>query len=94
MLENEIRELFDLSMRVIQETKAYVRFGVDSFGRATIAIQDKGYDANKKYDATYAITPEHELLSKKDYQWAKEHLERLLTEGKCPEGENNGQNDN
>ena len=93
MFENEIRELFDLSMRVIHETKAYVRFVVDSFGRATVAIQDKGYDANKKYDATYAITTEHELLSKKDYRWAKEHLKRLLADGKCPEGENDGKND-
>lgn len=87
MFENEIRELFDLSMRTMEETKAYVAFETDSYSNtARIIIRDDGFDMYKGFDGHYTIYNNSEILkniSRKEYANAKAHLERLLEEGRC-----------
>lgn len=86
MHEKEIRELFELSMRVIQETEAYVNFGVSSYGTLCIVtINDTGFDmdrGNSTYFISCGISEEEE---KKEIQKAKEHLGSLLLKGRCPQ---------
>ena len=87
MFEKEIEELFKLSMRVANETPAFVEFDVLSHVHIChINIMDAGWDCKAEYDGNYCIyfdgkCPED---SKKDYEVAKAHLLRLLANGKCP----------
>ena len=87
MFESEIRELFDLCMRAKEETRAYVKFEIDSYtNTARVCINDGGFDMNKSFDGHYTIyenskTLEH--ISREEYANAKSHLERLLAEGRC-----------
>lgn len=87
MFENEIRELFDLSMRTMEESNAYVEFKTDSYSNtAVILIRDDGFDMYKGFDGHYTIYNNSEILeniSRKEYANAKAHLERLLEEGRC-----------
>ena len=87
MFEKEIEELFKLSMRVANETPAFVEFDVLSHVHIChINIMDAGWDCKAEYDGNYCIyfdgkCPED---SKKDYEVAKAHLLRLLANGKRP----------
>lgn len=87
MFEKEIEELFKLSMRVANETNAFVEFVVMSYVQTChIHIMDAGWNYETGYDGNYCIyfdgkCPED---SKKDYEAAKAHLLRLLVNGKCP----------
>ena len=87
MFEQEIRELFDLCMRVKQETNALVLFDFYSNTGCTVYLNDKGFEENGEFDAVYRISSENEILkddSMKNYQKANEHLNKLIKNGRCP----------
>lgn len=81
MFEKEIDELYELTKRTINETKAHVQFEI---GNTTcwIYIQNHALDEYPKYDGVYTIyqQPILEKESREDYQKAKAHLLRLLGE--------------
>ena len=87
MFENEIRELFDLCMRVWEETNAYVSFGINSsVGSTHVFIKDNGDDPKREFDGHYEVYSDCDSLiewSREGYKNAKAHLERLLAEGRC-----------
>ncbi len=87
MFEKEIEELFKLSMRVANETNAFVEFDVVSHVHVCcITIMDAGWEYKAAYDGNYRINFDGSCLepSQKDYEAAKAHLQRLLVNGKCP----------
>lgn len=56
MFEKEIEELFKLSMRVANETPAFVEFDVLSHVHIChINIMDAGWDCKAEYDGNYCI---------------------------------------
>ena len=56
MFEKEIEELFKLSMRVVNETPAFVEFDVLSHVHIChINIMDAGWDCKAEYDGNYCI---------------------------------------
>lgn len=88
MFEKEIEELFKLSMRVANETNAFVEFDVVSHVHAChISIADAGCVPGSELDGSYFISFEGnypEEASQENYEAAKAHLLRLLANGKCP----------
>lgn len=88
MFEKEIRELFDLSWRVMNETDFYVSFRIGSHVHfCDIYIMNSKWELDKDPDAHYAIYTDSELLEKESAEQcklAKEHLLKLLIDGRCP----------
>ena len=86
MFENEIRELFELSLRVMNETESYVSFGVMANTSCNIFIYDVFSGLDRDYDGAYSVCFSEILKeeSSKEYQKAKEHLTRILGKGRCP----------
>lgn len=86
MFEQEKKELFDLCLRVKEETNAYLRVSYCTDTYMTLIIQDDGYDPGKKFDGDYGLYEDLEMrdIAMKNYQKAKEHIIRLLENGRCP----------
>lgn len=88
MFEKEVRELFDLSWRVMNETDFFVSFKIVSHVHSCdICIMNSKWEPEKNSDAHYTIYTDSELLgekSAKQCKLAKEHLLKLLIEGRCP----------
>lgn len=95
MFEKEVRELFDLSLRVINETDFYVSFRIASHVHfCDIDIMNSKWEAGKTSDANYSIYLDSEILkneSAEQCKLAKAHLLELLINGRCPlNAESNG----
>ena len=86
MFEKEIRELFELSLRVMNETEFFVSFDITAHTRCCyIDVMDSKWEAGKEYDGHYYIYFNHnEKESLEHYNLAKAHLLRLLIDGRCP----------
>ena len=86
MFEKEIRELFELSLRVMNETEFFVSFYIAAHTRCCyIDVMDSKWEAGKEYDGHYYIYFSHnEEESLENYNLAKAHLLRLLIDGRCP----------
>lgn len=89
MFEKEIRELFELAWRVSNETDYFVSFKIASHVHAcNIDIMNSKWEPDKRSDGDYIIYFDSELLkeeSAEQCKLAKEHLLRLLANGRCPE---------
>ena len=94
MFEKEIEELFKLSMRAVNETNCFVRYSVAAHTSAIyVDVSDKSCDEAYYGDGTkkgnidqYVIYFDGVLAeySREQYISAKNHLLRLLVNGKCP----------
>lgn len=88
MFEKEIKELFELAWRVSSETDYFVSFGIVSHVYAcNIDIMNSKWEPDKRRDGSYTIYFNEELLkdeSAEQCKLAKEHLLRLLIDGRCP----------
>lgn len=88
MFEKEIKELFELAWRVSNETDYFVSFEITSHVHACITrIMNSKWEPRKEMDGIYTIYFDNELLkeeSAKQCKLAKEHLLRLLMDGRCP----------
>lgn len=88
MFEKEIKELFELAWRVSNETDYFVSFEITSHVHAcTIDIMNSKWEPGKRSDGDYIICFDNKLLKEKSaehYKLAKEHLLRLLIDGRCP----------
>lgn len=88
MFEKEIKELFELAWRVSNETDYFVSFKIASHVHAcNIDIIDSKWEPDKRSDGDYIIYFDSELLkeeSAKQCKLAKEHLLKLLIDGRCP----------
>lgn len=80
MLEKEIDELYELSKRVLDETRSYAIFALN-YICCTITINDLRPDAEDgKMYTIYTNGPVLTEISKEDYLNAKAHMLRLLGE--------------
>lgn len=88
MFEKEIKELFELAWRISNETDYFVSFDIASHVHAcNINIMNSKWDSGKKMDGNYIIYFDSKLLeeeSTEQCKLAKEHLLRLLIDGRCP----------
>ena len=88
MFEKEIRELFELAWRVLNETDYFVSFNIAAHTHCCyIDIMNSKWEPKKKVDISYTIYIDSEFLkeeSLKQYKLAKAHLLRLLEKGRCP----------
>lgn len=86
MFEQEKRELFDLCLRVKEETNAYVSVSYSTNTYMNIFIKDKGPDESSEYDGEYFLyeLPDLKEVSIDIYKKAREHILRLLEKGRCP----------
>lgn len=87
MFEKEIKELFKLAWMVSNETDYFVEFRIASHVHVCdVSIMNSKWEPGKKTDDNYTIYFDGELEEKsaKQYKLAKEHLLRLLANGRCP----------
>ena len=88
MFEKEIRELFELAWRVSNETDYFVSFRIASHVHfCEVYVMNSKWKPGKVSDGSYTIYFNSELLeeeSAEQYKLAKEHLLRLLIDGRCP----------
>lgn len=88
MFEKEIKELFELAWRVMNETDFYVSFRIGAHVHfCDIDVMNSKWEPEKKPDANYTIYTDSEVLEEKSAEQcklAKEHLLRLLIDGRCP----------
>lgn len=88
MFKNEIRELFELTLRVSNETDYFVSFSIASHVHSCeVCVMNSKWEPGKKSDNRYTIYFDSELLeeeSAEQYKLAKAHLLRLLIDGRCP----------
>lgn len=94
MFEKEIEELFELSMRAVNETNCFVNYSIAAHTKAIyVDISDKncteahyGDGAKKGNIDQYTIYFDGTSAerSREEYVSAKAHLLRLLANGKCP----------
>lgn len=89
MFEKEIKEIFELAWRVSNETYYFVSFSIASHVHACyIDIMNSKWEPRKKNDGNYIIFFDSELLeeeSAEQCKLAREHLLRLLANGRCSE---------
>ncbi len=88
MFEEEIKELFELSWRVMNETDFYVSFRIGAHVHfCDIDVMNSKWEPDKIPDAHYTIYTDAEMLkdeSAEQCKLAKAHLLRLLIDGRCP----------
>ena len=88
MFEEEIKELFELSWRVMNETDFFVSFGIGAHVHfCDIDVMNSKWEPGKIPDAHYTIYTDSEALeeeSAEQCKLAKAHLLRLLIDGRCP----------
>ena len=85
MFDNEIREIFELCLRVHKETDHYVGFDVRR-DLCCVFIREEGSDPEEEYDGFYEIfrfhiNPDECERMGKNCEKAKSHLLKLLGEG-------------
>ena len=81
MFEKEIKELFELSWRVMNETDFYISFNISS------NVHYCAIYVMKDLDAHYTIYTDTKILEKESAEQcklAKAHLLKLLIDGGCP----------
>jgi hypothetical protein len=88
MFEKEIKELFELAWRVMNETDFYVSFRIGAHVHfCDIDVMNSKWEPEKKPDANYTIYTDSELLKEESAEQcnlAKAHLLRLLIDRRCP----------
>lgn len=88
MFEKEIKELFELAWRVMNETDFYVSFRIGAHIHfCDIDVMNSKWEPGKIPDANYTIYTNNEVLeeeSAEQCKLAKAHLLRLLIDGRCP----------
>lgn len=88
MFEKEIKELFELAWRVMNETDFYVSFRIGSHVHfCDIDVTNSKWKPGKIPDAHYTIYTDTEILeeeSAEQCKLAKAHLLKLLIDGRCP----------
>lgn len=88
MFEKEVRELFELAWRVMNETDFYVSFRIGSHVHfCDIGVMNSKWEPGKILDANYTIYTDTKILEKESAEQcklAKAHLLRLLIDGRCP----------
>ena len=88
MFEKEIKELFELSWRVMNETDFFVSFRIGAHVHfCEIYVMNSKWKSDKTLGARYTIYTDTELLkeeSAEQCKLAKAHLLRLLIDGRCP----------
>lgn len=88
MFEKEIKELFELSWRVMNETDFYISFRIGSHVHfCDIGVMNSKWGPGKILDANYTIYTNSEVLeeeSAEQCKLAKAHLLKLLIDGRCP----------
>nr|DAI24942.1 MAG TPA: hypothetical protein [Caudoviricetes sp.] len=88
MFEKEIKELFELSWRVMNETDFFVSFRIGAHVHfCEIYVMNSKWESGKAPDARYTIYTDTEVLkeeSAEQCKLAKAHLLRLLIDGRCP----------
>ena len=89
MFEKEIKELFELAWRVMNETDFYVSLIISSnVHYCDIYVMNSKWEPGKKGpDAHYTIYTDTKILEKESAEQcklAREHLLRLLIDGRCP----------
>lgn len=89
MFEKEVRELFELAWRVMNETDFYVSLNISSnIHYCDIYVMNSKWEPGKKGpDAHYTIYTDTKILEKESAEQcklAKAHLLRLLIDGRCP----------
>lgn len=88
MFEKEIKELFELAWKVMNETDFYVSFRIGSHVHfCDIDVMNSKWEPGKIPDAHYTIYTNSEVLeeeSAEQCELAKKHLLKLLIDGRCP----------
>ena len=88
MFEKEIKELFELAWKVMNETDFYVSFRIGSHVHfCDIDVMNSKWEPGKIPDAHYTIYTDSEILeeeSAEQCKLAKAHLLKLLIDGRCP----------
>lgn len=89
MFEKEVRELFELAWRVMNETDFYVSLNISSnIHYCDIYVMNSKWEPGKNGpDAHYTIYTDTKILEKESAEQcklAKAHLLRLLIDGRCP----------
>lgn len=88
MFEKEIKELFELAWKVMNETDFYVSFRIGSHVHfCDIDVMNSKWEPGKIPDAHYTIYTNSEVLeeeSAEQCKLAKAHLLKLLIDGRCP----------
>lgn len=89
MFEKEIKELFELAWRVMNETDFYVSLTISSnVHYCDIYVMESKWESSKKGpDAHYIIYTDTKILEKESAEQcklAKAHLLKLLIDGRCP----------
>ncbi|MDO4307234.1 MAG: hypothetical protein Q4C77_10385 [Eubacteriales bacterium] len=81
MFKEMVKELFELSMETM-EAKAYVSISLAK-DYMNIGILDAGWDRGRDYDGFYTLHDYKEFSTdnRKNFEAAKEHLERLIKKG-------------
>lgn len=85
MFEKEIRELFELSMRVMQETDAFVDFQISSYSSICEMRLNRTKDLYGVKGYIIYMSEIMKEISMENYAAAKEHLLALLEGKKNPE---------
>lgn len=88
MFEKEIKELFELAWRVMNETDFFVSFRIGAHVYfCDIDVMNSKWEPGKIPDAHYTIYTDSEVLeeeSAEQCKLAKAHLLKLLIDGRCP----------
>lgn len=88
MFEKEIKELFELAWKVMNETDFYVSFRIGSHVHfCDIDVMNSKWEPFKIPAANYTIYTDSEVLKEKSAEQcelAKKHLLKLLIDGRCP----------
>ena len=86
MKEEQIRELFELTMRVANETNHHVHYELSAMGSGTMLIICHVNRVSGKIIKRFEVYLNYDLLSeqKRGYQAAKEYISGLLKNGRCP----------
>ena len=81
--EKEIRELFELCLRVLKETDHHVKFEVDDH-MCSVYIMHNGFRSRGRYDGIYSLFNDTmlQIETKENYEKTKAHLTRLLGDTK------------
>lgn len=90
MNEEKIKELFELCLRISNETSAHVHFDYtaksDESSMCIYIFNDQGIIINH-----FVLTQFYEFKSEsQSYENAKKYLLELLINGRCPLNESNG----
>jgi hypothetical protein len=86
MKEEQIRELFELTMRVANETNHHVHYELSAMGSGTMLILVHVNRVSGKIIKRFEVYLNYNLLSeqKRGYHAAKEYISGLLEDGRCP----------